>query len=136
MTAVRTTSVERIAARAALAVPGVSELQPSLRQALAEAATRVRRTLGSVAPSPETGIQAERAPRTGAWHVEVRCVLDEDRRALDTARDVREGVRSAVDAYATRHGIPGPVTVVVTVTRTTRHRPSHGPPHHPGTTAP
>ncbi|BBJ42206.1 hypothetical protein SSPO_049240 [Streptomyces antimycoticus] len=132
MTAVHTAGVERTTARAALGVPGVAELHPSLRQSLAEAATRVRRTLGSVAPSLEAGIHAERAPRTGAWHVEARCVLDEDRRALDTARDVRESVRSAVDAYATRHGIPGPVTVVVTVTRTTGHRPSH----QTGTTAP
>jgi hypothetical protein len=122
VTAVNPTGVGRTAAEAALAVPGVAELQLSLREALAGAATRVQRTLGFPALPPERGIRAERTPRTGAWHVEVRCVLHEDRRALDTARDVHEQVRSAVDTHLTHQGIPAAVTVTVTVTRITGPR--------------
>ena len=122
MTAVDTAGVHRTAAGAALAIPGVVELHPTLRQSLAGAATRIQQALGSPAAPLETplgtGIRAEHTP-TGAWHVEVRCVLDEDRRVLDTARDVREHVRSAVGAHLARQGTPGPVTVVVTVTRLT-----------------
>ncbi|MFE2638534.1 hypothetical protein ACFXKF_27935 [Streptomyces scopuliridis] len=130
MTAGNTTRIERTAARAALAVPGVAELRPSLRQALAGAATRVREAIGSPALSPEAGIHVEHTPGTGAWHVEVRCVLTDDRRALDTARDVRDNVRSAVGSHVTRYGIPEPVTIVVTVTRITGHRPSLHPRDH------
>ncbi|MFB7269713.1 hypothetical protein [Streptomyces sp. NPDC056244] len=110
----------------------MAELEPSLRDALADAATRVRQALGSPAPSPEAGIRVERIPRTGVWHIEVRCALNDDRRALDATREVREKVRSAVGSHVTRHGVPEPVSVVVTVTRVTRRRPSL----HPKTTAP
>lgn len=127
MTAVNTTGIERTAARAALAVPGVTALQPSLRQSLACAATRVRQALGSPPPFPQTGIRAERTPRTGAWHVEIRCVLNDDRRALDTARHVRDNVRSAIESHLTHHGIPGPVTIIVTVIRITGHRQAPQP---------
>ncbi|WP_406444182.1 hypothetical protein OHB14_35135 [Streptomyces sp. NBC_01613] len=132
MTATDTTGVERTAARAALAVPGVAELQPTLRQSLAGAATRVQQALGSLAPLPEAGIRAERGARTGAWHVEVRCVCNENRRALDTARDIHDNVRAAVESHVTRHGVPGLVTIVVTVTRITGPRPTL----QPETTAP
>lgn len=118
MTAVDTTGVQRTAARAALAVPGVAQLHPSLGQSLA-AAARARLALGGPAPPSQAGIHAERSPQTGAWHIEVRCVLHDDRRALDTARDVHDQVRAAVDSYVARHGVPGPVTIVVTVTRIT-----------------
>ncbi|MFE4535286.1 hypothetical protein ACFRKB_09415 [Streptomyces scopuliridis] len=127
MTTGNTTRIARTAARAALAVPGVAELQPSLRQALAGAATRVREAIGSPALSTEAGIHVEHTPGTRAWHVEVRCVLTDDRRALDTARDVRDSVRSAVGSQVTRDGVPEPVIVVVTVTRITGHRPSLQP---------
>lgn len=40
-----TTSLERTAAEAALAVPGVARLQPSLSQSLAGAAARARHSL-------------------------------------------------------------------------------------------
>jgi hypothetical protein len=123
MSTVDATGVQQTAARAALAVPGVAELQPSLGQSLAGAATRVRQALGSPAPSPQAGIHAERIPRTGAWHIEVRCVLHGDRRALDIARDVHDQVRAAVSSHVIQNGIPGPVTV--TVTRITAPRPSH-----------
>jgi hypothetical protein len=124
MTAVDTTGVERIAAQAALAVPGIAGLQPTLRQSLAGAATRVWQALGPPAPSPEAGIHAERSAHTGAWHVEVRCVCNEDRRALDTARDVHDDVQAAVGTHVTRHGKPALVTATVTVTRITGPRTS------------
>lgn len=124
MTVVDTTGVQRTAARAALGVPGVAQLQPSLGQSLAGAATWARRALGSPALFPEAGIRAERSPGTGVWHLEVRFVLDDDRRALDTARDVHDAVRDAVEAHLTRDGTPGPVTVVVTVTRITGPSPA------------
>jgi hypothetical protein len=132
MTAIDTTGVQRTAARAALAVPGVAELQPSLGQSLAGAVARVRRGLGAPAPPPQAGIHAERLPQAGAWHIEVRCVLHDDRRAVDTARDVHDQVRAAVGSHVARHGVPGPVTVVVTITRITGPAPSR----HPGTIAP
>jgi hypothetical protein len=122
VTAADPTGIGRTAAEAALQVPGVAELQLNLRDALAGAATRVQRTLGSPALPPERGVRAERTPRDGAWHVEVRCVLHAGRRPLDTARDVHERVRSAVDAQLTSGGTPGPVTVTVTVTRVTGPR--------------
>ncbi|MGW6241507.1 hypothetical protein ACWGBX_32250 [Streptomyces sp. NPDC055037] len=127
MTTGDTTRVERIAAQAALAVPGVAELQPTLRQALAGAASRAWETIGSPALPREAGIHVEHTAGGGAWHVEVRCVLTDHRRAADIARDVRDHVRSAVSSHVThvaRHGIPEPVTIVVTVTRIThtRHR--------------
>lgn len=117
MTVVGTAGLDRTAAEAALAVPGVAELQPSLRQTLAGVATLVPRILGSSAVSPELGVHAEHDSAAASWHVEVRCVLHEDRRALDTARDVREQVRSAVVAHLEREGAPAPVTVTVNVTR-------------------
>ena len=116
MTPRGTAGIERAAAGAALAVPGVAGLQPGLRHSLAVAATRVRRAAGSTTPYPEAGIRAERTPRTGTWAVEVRCVVNEDRRALDTARDVQERVRSTVESLVPHSGIPEPVTVVVIVT--------------------
>ncbi|MFD7119710.1 hypothetical protein [Streptomyces sp. NPDC056652] len=123
MTAGDTTRVERGAAQAALAVPGVAELQPTLRQALAGAASRAREAIGSPALPREAGIHIEHTPGTGAWHVQVRCVLTDSRRAADVARDVRDRVRSAVSSHVTHHGTPEPVTVVVTVTRITRSVP-------------
>ncbi|WDT58526.1 hypothetical protein [Streptomyces sp. G7(2002)] len=119
MITVDTASVEQTAARAALAVPGVEELQPSLRHSLADAATYIRRTFGSLTPSPEAGIHASYTPETNAWHLEVRCALNDHRRALDTARDVRESVRAAVISQLNARGRPASVTIVVTVTRIT-----------------
>ncbi|WP_329458030.1 hypothetical protein [Streptomyces sp. NBC_01497] len=142
MTLLDAADVPRVAAEAALAVPGVSGLHPSLRWSLAGAAQRVR-SPGPVSPSPESGVRARRDGRTGAWLLEVRCVVDDGRRPLDTARDVREGVRSAVSAHLGDRSSPGPgpvpgpvqapgpgsasgpepVNVVVYVTRiTVRHR--------------
>ncbi|MFF9785175.1 hypothetical protein [Streptomyces nigrescens] len=117
MITVDTTSVEQAAARAALAVPGVQELQPSLRHSLADAATYIRRTFGSLTPSPEAGIHISHIPETNAWHLEVRCVLNAQRRALDTARDVRESVQAAVSSQLNARGRPASVTIGVIVTR-------------------
>ncbi|AWN30643.1 Asp23/Gls24 family envelope stress response protein [Streptomyces sp. NEAU-S7GS2] len=122
MITIDTAGVEQTAARAALAVPGVEELQPSLRHSLADAATYLRRTFGSRTPSPEAGIHASHTPETDAWHLEVRCVLNAQRRALDTARDVRESVQAAVSSQLNSRGRTGSVTIVVTVTRITGGR--------------
>lgn len=104
------------AARAALTIPGVAALQPDLGQRLAGAASRARQATGFPALPPRAGIRAEHAPDAPGWRVEVRCVLHEDRRVVDTARQVREQVRAAVRAHLTAHGTSEPVTVVVTVT--------------------
>ncbi|MFH8574053.1 hypothetical protein [Streptomyces sp. NPDC017993] len=117
MTTVDTASIELTAARAALTVPGVEELQPSLRHSLADAATYIRRAFGSLAPSPEAGIHISHTPEPDAWHLEVRCIINEHRRALDTARDVRESVQAAVRSHLTSGGSTPSVTIVVTVTR-------------------
>ncbi|GGN34688.1 hypothetical protein GCM10012285_07040 [Streptomyces kronopolitis] len=117
MTTVDPAGIEQTAARAALAVPGVQELHPSLRHSLADAATCLRRTFGSHPPSPEAGVHATHTPEADAWHLEVRCVLTDHRRALDTARDVRESVRAAVSSQLNARGRTGNVTIVVTVTR-------------------
>ncbi|MFE3881833.1 hypothetical protein ACFXPQ_02720 [Streptomyces lydicus] len=114
--------VEQAAARATLAVPGVEELQPSLRHSLADAATHLRRTFGSRTPPPEAGIHATHTPETDAWHLEVRCVLNDHRRTLDTARDVRESVRAAVSSQLHACGRTGSVTIVVVITRITGDR--------------
>ncbi|WP_308011872.1 hypothetical protein [Actinacidiphila acidipaludis] len=109
-----------MAARAALAVPGVAELQPGLGQRLAGAATWVRRAVGAPSPSSPSsqgGVRADRVPGSAGWRLDVRCVLDRDRRALDVARDVRDQVRAAVVSHVSGDGSPEPVEVVVTVTR-------------------
>jgi hypothetical protein len=119
VTAPDMTAIEQAAAHAALAVPGVTELQPSLRQSLAAAATRARQALGSPAPSPEAGIHTEHSCRTRAWRIEIRCVLNGNRRALDTARDVHDNVLTAVQPLVARHGEQESLAVVVNVTRIT-----------------
>jgi hypothetical protein len=119
MTIVNAVDIHQTAARTALAVPGVVGLQPSLGYRLASAAhTRQPPVL-----PPEAGIRAERTPEAPGWHVEVRCILHEDRRALDTAREVRQRVRSAVTAHLSRNGQPEPVTILVTVTQTLSNAP-------------
>ncbi|MGP3998863.1 hypothetical protein [Streptomyces sp. 8N706] len=123
MTLVRAVDIHRAAARAALAVPGVVGLQPSLGYRLAGAAAHAQQTVGIPAAPPEAGIRAERTPHGPGWQVEVRCIVHEDRRTLDTARDVREQVRSAVTAQLARHDAPSPVTVLVTITQTMGHAP-------------
>ncbi|MEU1567793.1 hypothetical protein ABZ504_47015, partial [Streptomyces mirabilis] len=66
---------------------------------------------------PEAGIRADRAPDGSGWHIEVRCVLAEGHRALDTAQNVHDRVRTAVTSHLATHGVAEPVTVAVTVTR-------------------
>ncbi|MCF3961116.1 hypothetical protein [Streptomyces fuscigenes] len=107
--------VPRVAARAALAVPGVTGLQRTLRRSLADAAHRVpaRRE----APSHEAGVRARHDRRSGTWHLEVRCVLDDGRRALDAARDVRDSVRTRVGSHLADLEAEAPVDVTVEVTR-------------------
>ncbi|MFC9817649.1 hypothetical protein ACFVJM_37005, partial [Streptomyces virginiae] len=113
--------VHRTAARAALGVPGVVALQPALAERLALAASRVFQAVGSgVARAPVgAGVRCEIAP-DGVWHLEVRCILDEDHRVVDVARRVRSDVRAAVNAYLVQHDAAPPLTarVLVSVTRT------------------
>ncbi|MFB7172123.1 hypothetical protein ACFCYM_15000 [Streptomyces sp. NPDC056254] len=116
-------AVHRTAARAALGVPGVVALQPTLAERLALAASRVFEAVGSgAARTPEgAGVRCETAP-DGAWYVEVRCILDADHRVVDVARQVRSDVRAAANAYLAQHDAapPPPVRVLVSVTRTIR----------------
>ncbi|ALO97180.1 hypothetical protein ACFW6E_10665 [Streptomyces olivaceoviridis] len=112
MTAVGTTALPGVAAEAALAVPGVAALQPRLARRLAAAAAPTR---ADTTP-PEAGIRADRAPDGSGWHIEVRCVLTEGRRALDIARNVHDRVTAALVTHLATHGAAEPVTVAVTVT--------------------
>ncbi|MER5972696.1 hypothetical protein ABT112_23690 [Streptomyces sp. NPDC002055] len=123
MTPVRTADMHHVAAQAALAVPGVAGLQPTLKHRLAGAATRMQQALGIDTLPAEAGIRAEELPDAPGWRVEVRCILHDDRRALDTAREVRRHVRSAVTGHLARQGMPGPVAVQVTVTQTVGRTP-------------
>ncbi|MET8767408.1 hypothetical protein [Streptomyces sp. NPDC004658] len=117
MTVNRTTTLLGVAAEAALAVPGVTGLQPRLSRRLAAAAAP---TLTGATPShtsPEAGIRADRAPDGSGWHVEVRCVLTKDRRALDVTQNVHDRVRAAVTSHLSALDAVERVTVTVTVTR-------------------
>lgn len=111
MTAVDPGSVERAVAHAALSVPGVAGLQPGLGRSLAHAA-HAQHAPGTAAPPPGAGVRARYARDSGVWHVEVRCVLTEGGRALDTARAVRARALAAVNRQA-----PGNCVVAVTITR-------------------
>ncbi|GHI02785.1 hypothetical protein AQI88_38220 [Streptomyces cellostaticus] len=113
MTATGTTALLGVAADAALTVPGVAGLQPRLAHRLAAAAATRADPMPHRTP-PEAGIRADRAPDGSGWHIEVRCVLAEGRRALDIARNVHDQVRTAVISHLP---VPEPVTVTVTVTR-------------------
>ncbi|MGW1004318.1 hypothetical protein [Streptomyces sp. NPDC002520] len=114
MTAVDPTTLLGVAAEAALAVPGVTGLQPRPAHRLAAAAASTWTHPASHRTPPEAGVRAERAPDDSGWHIEVRCVLAEGRRALDVARNVHGRVRTAVISQL---AAPEPVTVTVTVTR-------------------
>ncbi|MFC9059489.1 hypothetical protein ACFTXB_15730 [Streptomyces sp. NPDC057074] len=114
MTAADPRSVERAVAHAALSVPGGARHQPGLGRSLADAAhaAHTQHAPGTAAPAPGAGVRARYARDSGVWHVEVRCVLTEGRRALDTARAVRAGARAAVHQEAR-----GSCVVAVTITR-------------------
>ncbi|GAA3143542.1 hypothetical protein GCM10010521_32990 [Streptomyces rameus] len=118
VTTFRTTALTEVAAEAALAVPGVAGLQPRLAQRLAAAAAPTRTdTTSHRAPPPEAAVRADRAPDGSGWRIEVRCVLTEDRRALDIAQDVHDRVAFAAASHLTALGDVERVTVEVTVTR-------------------
>ncbi|MFI0188093.1 hypothetical protein ACH4PW_11110 [Streptomyces sp. NPDC017082] len=118
MSAVRPAALLGVAAEAALAVPGVAALHPRFSHRLAVAAAPARTGAIPHRAAPEAGVRASRAPDGGGWRVEVRCVLAEGRRVLDTARDVHDRVAAAVLAHLTAHDAVERVTVEVTVTRT------------------
>ncbi|MFD9271648.1 hypothetical protein ACFWB1_38290 [Streptomyces goshikiensis] len=106
-----------VAAEAALAVPGVAGLQPRLAHRLAAAASPTRTVTTPHHPPPEAAIRADRAPDGSGWHIEVRCVLADSHRALDTARHIHDRVRTAVISHLAIHGVAEPVITTVTVTR-------------------
>ncbi|WP_405859921.1 hypothetical protein OG361_34640 [Streptomyces sp. NBC_00090] len=118
MTVSHREDIQRAAAAAALAVPGVVALQPALADRLALAASRVYdATTASTASHHEVaGIRCQHTPE-GGWHVEVRCILHVDRRVVVVARQVREDVRTAITASVTGRCAIKPVTVLVSVTR-------------------
>ncbi|MFE9168298.1 hypothetical protein ACFYNZ_02025 [Streptomyces kebangsaanensis] len=119
MTVIRTSTLLGVAVEAALAVPGVAGLQPRLSHRLAAAAAPTRTDTAPHRTSPEAGIRADRAPDGSGWHIEVRCVLAEGQRALDTARSVHDRVEAAVLSHLAAPGAleATAVTVTVTVTR-------------------
>jgi uncharacterized alkaline shock family protein YloU len=117
MTDIATTTLLSVAAEAALAVPGVAGLQPRLAHRLAAAAAPTRTDTAPHRTPPEAGIRADRAPDGSGWRIEVRCVMAEGHRALDTARNVHDRVRTAVTSHLATHGVAEPVTVAVTVSR-------------------
>ncbi|MGX4692585.1 hypothetical protein [Streptomyces sp. JNUCC 63] len=119
MTVIRTSTLLGVAVEAALAVPGVAGLQPRLSHRLAAAAAPTRTDTAPHRTSPEAGIRADRAPDGSGWHIEVRCVLAEGQRALDTARSVHDRVGAAVLSRLAALGVAERVTVAVTVTRIT-----------------
>ncbi|MFC9280654.1 hypothetical protein [Streptomyces collinus] len=111
-----TTALPGVAAEAALAVPGVAGLQPRLAHRPAAAAAPTRAGTTPRRTPTEAGIRADRAPDGSGWHIEVRCVLTEGRRALDIARNVHDRVTAALMTHLATHGVAEPVTVAVTVT--------------------
>ncbi|MFH9672576.1 hypothetical protein ACH4L5_09875 [Streptomyces sp. NPDC017405] len=111
MSAVRPAALLGVAAEAALAVPGVAALHPRFSHRLAVAAAPARTGAVPHRAAPEAGVRASRAPDGGGWRVEVRCVLAEGRRVLDTARDVHDRVAAAVLAHLTAHDAVERVTV-------------------------
>ncbi|MEV6053507.1 hypothetical protein [Streptomyces sp. NPDC052107] len=122
MTVIRTTTLLDAAAEAALAVPGVAGLQPRLCHRLAAAAAPTRSDATLRRTSPEEGIRADRSPDGSGWHIEVRCVLSEGRRALDVAQNVHDRVGTAVISRLAALDAVERVTVEVTVTGiATRH---------------
>ncbi|MBC2866275.1 hypothetical protein [Streptomyces mexicanus] len=116
MTVTGTPALLGAAAEAALAVPGVAGLQPRLGHRLAAAAAPTRANATPHRTPPEAGVRADRAPDGSGWHIEVRCVMTEGRRALDIARNVHDRVAATVMAHLAAHGAAEPVTVAVTVT--------------------
>jgi uncharacterized alkaline shock family protein YloU len=117
MTVIRPTTLLGVAAGAALAVPGVVGLHPRLSHRLAAAAAPTRTDATPHRTSPGEGIRAGRASDGSGWHIEVRCVLAEGRRALDVAQNVHDRVGAAVISHLAAHDAVEPVTVEVTVTR-------------------
>jgi hypothetical protein len=118
MAATTTSPPPTVAAEAALTVPGIAGLQPRLIHRLAAAASPTRPDTTPHPAPPETGVRTAPLPDGTGWHIEVRCILIEGHRAVDTARHVHDRVRAAALSYLATHGAPVAVTVTVTVTIT------------------
>lgn len=109
MTSAAVQEIQAAAVRAALAHSQVAALQPALADRLTAAASLH-------APGrPPAEVRVHRPPAGKGWHVEVRCIVHRDRRILDTARQVRESIRSALTATGLVNPAE-PLTVTVTVT--------------------
>ncbi|MEN8652416.1 hypothetical protein ABCR94_17875 [Streptomyces sp. 21So2-11] len=96
--------LERLAAAAALGVPGVAYLRPGLAGLLRGAPAQRQRGSGGVRA------RATDDPRT--WRIEVHLAVVRGHRALDVTR----AVRAAVEAATTGAGAGRPAGVTVTVT--------------------
>ncbi|MFB7669263.1 hypothetical protein ACFC1R_36025 [Kitasatospora sp. NPDC056138] len=117
MTSAQARDIQRDAAQAALAEPGVAALQPTLADRLAAATAAIRPTERST--HLPAAVRVERLTATPGWRVEVRCMLHPGHRALDVARRVRERVRTTLTSNPTRQvdRIIVQVTVTATATR-------------------
>ncbi|MDJ0463033.1 hypothetical protein [Streptomyces sp. H27-C3] len=106
MTTARPTraDLERLAAAAALGVPGVAYLRPGLADLLRGASAQRQRGSG--------GVRARAIGDPPTWRIEVHLGVVRGYRALDVTR----AVRAAVEAAATRAGAGRPAAVTVTVT--------------------
>ncbi|MFF8867505.1 hypothetical protein ACF08B_36270 [Streptomyces sp. NPDC015139] len=117
----RTAALLTAVAEATLGVPDVAGLQPRLAHRLTEAVSPVLpQTLTEHTPS-QAGVRAVHAPDGSGWRIDVRCVVAEESRVLDAARNVHEQVRSAVLTHLAEHGALEAVAVSVTVTRIAAH---------------
>ncbi|WP_434597574.1 Asp23/Gls24 family envelope stress response protein [Streptomyces sp. A5-4] len=98
------TYLERLAAAAALGVPGVAYLRPGLADLLR--GSPAQRQGGS------GGVRARATDDPPAWRIEVHLAVVRGHRALDVTR----AVRAAVEAATTRAATGRPAVVSVTVT--------------------
>ncbi|MGW0565083.1 Asp23/Gls24 family envelope stress response protein [Streptomyces sp. NPDC003016] len=106
------TRLERAAAEAALAVPGVAFLRPGIADVL-RGATGQR-------PGGSGGVRARAAEGSGGWRIDVQLAVLRGHRAVDVTRAVRAAVEAAAAETAAGAAAAGgrPVRAAVTVTVT------------------
>ncbi|GAA2945324.1 Asp23/Gls24 family envelope stress response protein [Streptomyces enissocaesilis] len=103
--------LERAAAEAALAVPGVAFLRPGIADVL-RGATGQR-------PGSCGGVRARAAEGSGGWRIDVQLAVLRGHRAVDVTRAVRAAVEAAAETAAGAAATGGrPVRAAVTVTVT------------------
>ncbi|HET6860569.1 MAG TPA: Asp23/Gls24 family envelope stress response protein [Streptomyces sp.] len=96
--------LERLAAAAALGVPGVAYLRPGLADLLRGVQAQRQRGAG--------GVRARATDDPRAWRIEVQLAVVRGHRAVDVTR----AVRAAVETATTTAGAGRPAAVTVTVT--------------------